>query len=457
LAVLFLILALGAGVRLGLWVRFQKQALNVSDERDYNALAVNLVEHGEYALTSGEPDSLRPPLYPALVAVVYRVFGLENYQAVRLAQAVLSLGLVVLLYRLGTSQISPQAGLWLAGLACFYPTLLGFNNLLLTEVLFTFLLCTFCALLLGALRRGSVAWLVAAGVALGLAALTRSVLWLFPPVLAVFLLATFPGGWPRRLVAACTVVAAFAVPVAPWAARNTRLQGTFVAIDVMGGRNFMMGNYRYTPLYRSWATIELTGEESWIHEVLQESSPAERGSQGKIDKLALRQGLKFVVANPGLTAKRDLVKFFDFWGLERELVAGADRGLFGSVSRSALLGMTMLVCGAYAFALFAAVFGAVLAPPPDFRANLFLILMIVFVCAVHTLAFAHSRYHLPIMPLVLLYAASAIVHRQVIWEERRRWRFWAASGACLVFVAGWAWMAVVVDGEKIQHLLTSLT
>jgi hypothetical protein len=229
-----------------------------------------------------------------------------------------------------------------------------------------------------------------------------------------------------------------------------------VAIDVMGGRNFMMGNYQYTPLYHSWATIELTGEQSWIHEVIQESSPAERGSQGKIDKLALRQGLKFVAANPGLTAKRDLVKFFDFWGLERELVAGAAKGLFGSVSRHALLALTLLICGAYAVALLAAVFGAILASPVDRRAHLSLLLLIAFICALHTMAFAHSRYHLPIMPLVLLYAASALVHRKAIWAQRRRWPFWVASSVCLMFVASWAWMAVVVDGEKIRQLLASL-
>ena len=38
-------------------------------------------------------------------------------------------------------------------------------------------------------------------------------------------------------------------------------------------------------------------------------------------------------ANPELTARRSAVKFCDFWGLERELVAGADRGWFGPLSR----------------------------------------------------------------------------------------------------------------------------
>ena len=454
---LLLILVLGAAVRLGLWLAAAGQPLIISDERDYNALAINLAEHGEYAFTLGRPDSLRPPLYPALVSVVYRLFGTENFQAVRLLQAILSLGLVVLMYRVGWTVFSPRVGLWVAGLCCFYPTLLGFNNLILTEVLFTFLLCAFCALLIQALQRESLAWMAAAGAVLGLATLTRSVLWLFPPVLAVFVLLAFHGGWRRRLLAAVTVVAAFALPVAPWAVRNTRIQDTFIAIDVMGGRNFMMGNYRYTPLYRSWAAIEVTGDESWIHEVVTTYPSEERGTQGQIDKLAMRQAFKFVAANPALTALRDLVKFFDFWGLERELVAGAERGLFGAVPRPILLLLTLAICGSYAFALFAAIFGATLAPPGDRRIHLFLFLLIAFICGLHTLAFGHSRYHLPLMPLVLLYAASAVVNRQAIWQQRGRWPYRLACVVCAVFVGGWVWMLVAVDGERVQNMLRFFT
>jgi 4-amino-4-deoxy-L-arabinose transferase-like glycosyltransferase len=452
---LVLILALGAAVRLGLWLASAGQPLVISDERDYNALAINLAEHGEYAFRLGRPDSLRPPLYPALVSVVYRLFGVENFQAVRLFQAVLSLGLVLLMYHVGSDVYSPRVGQWAAGLCCFYPSLLAFNNLILTETLFTFLLCGFCALLIHALRRQSLAWVAAAGVALGLAALTRSVLWLFPPVLALFLLAAFGGGWGRRLLAAVTVVVAFALPVGPWAVRNTQVHKTFIAIDVMGGRNFMMGNYRYTPLYRSWATIEKTGDDSWFHEVVTTYPSEEWHTQGQLDKLAMRYALKFVMANPRLTAQRDVVKFFDFWGLERELIAGADGGLFGPISGAVVLLLTLLICGSYVFALFTGIFGATLAPPADRRIHLFLLLLIVFICGLHTLAFGHSRYHLPLMPLVLLYAASAVAHRHLLWQRRGQWGFRLACAACAVFVCGWTWMLVVVDGERVMNLLRS--
>src|SRR5262249_52828387 len=157
--------------------------LDVWDERDYNQLATSLVERGEFAFEPGKPLSMRPPLYPAVVAGMYRLAGMENYQAVRLLQVVLSLLTTYLLYRFGTEIYSRRVGLWLAVLFCFYPSLLWYNNLLLTETLFTFLLCAACYILARGLRRNSIGSLALFGVLLGLAALTRSILWLFPPIL----------------------------------------------------------------------------------------------------------------------------------------------------------------------------------------------------------------------------------------------------------------------------------
>ena len=65
----------------------------------------------------------------------------------------------------------------------------------------------------------------------------------------------------------------------------------------------------------------------------------------------------------------------------------------------------------------------------------------------HTLTFAHSRYHLPLMPLVMLFAAGAIAHAGSIWRQRRRPAFLAATGVCGLLVTGWAWLFVAVDWD----------
>jgi 4-amino-4-deoxy-L-arabinose transferase-like glycosyltransferase len=455
---LVLILLAGVLVRLLLWYAFRDEPIHIEDERDYDLLARNLLNHGEFTFRPGEtPTSLRPPLYPALVAVVYRLSGVENFAAVRLLQACLSMLTVVVAYRLGREIASDRTALWLAGLCCFYPSLIAYGNLLLTETLFTLLLTSACYAIVLTLKRSSIGWAAAAGLALGLAALTRSVVWLAPPLLAVYLLLAGRGGLVRRFAVAAAVVAAFAGTIAPWAIRNTRLQGTFIAIDTMGGRNFMMGNYRYTPLYRSWDAIAIEGDRSWIHEVCAVCPPEQLTSQGKVDKAALRQGLQFVRENPGLTLERATAKFFDFWGLERELIAGTGRGLYGDTSKALLLGLAAVVIGAYAAAMVLAAFGLVFAPPADRRIHWFIVCVIAFVCGMHTVVFGHSRYHLPLMPLVLVYTAGAITQFGAIWAQRKSYRFALASGLCAILFAGWTWLFVAVDCDRLAGVFGHVT
>jgi hypothetical protein len=282
------------------------------------------------------------------------------------------------------------------------------------------------------------------------------VVWLTPPLLAGFLLLTWRGSLARRLVAAVVLVLSFSATIAPWTVRNTRLERTLVTIDTMGGRNFMMGNYRHTPMYRSWDAIALQGEKAWDHEVVTTSTPEQRDTQGKIDKLALRRGLQFVRESPALTLKRDAIKFFDFWGLERELVAGASLGYFGALPRFVVVALAVVIIGAYIAAMLFGILGAVLAPPDDRRLHWYFLLVIAFICGMHTLVFGHSRYHLPLIPLVLLYAGAAAANAGMIWQQRGAWRFWAALALFLVLVGGWSWCAAVRDWEQIRGVLPFL-
>jgi 4-amino-4-deoxy-L-arabinose transferase-like glycosyltransferase len=442
------ILAAGLILRLILLWRFDGMDLRVWDERDYDVLAANLVRYGEYAFEPGTPTSLRPPLYPAMVAGIYKVAGVGNYQAVRLVQIGLGLATAAVVYMIGRGAYGPRAGLIAAAICCFYPSLVGATNLVLTETLFTLLVCLLVLWFqryLSSERRG---WLFAAGVTLGLAALTRSVLWLFPPLAFLYLL--FLGRertWLGRLASATTLVLAFCVTLAPWTIRNTLLQKTFTTVDVMGGRNVMMGNYEHTLEDRPWATIELKGETAW-HSVLAENQSLKGKTQGQIDKLAMRYAIDYVLSHPVQTIRRSTAKFFHFWQLERELIAGAQTGLWGNFGKPAILGMAAVILGAYVVTMAAGIFGVWLRPM-DWRLHVLLLLLIAFVTGLHALAFGHSRYHLPLMPLVILYAAGAIDQWRRLAGRWKSFGFAAAVACLLVLGASWA--------LEIKHEMTRFT
>lgn len=445
------ILAVGLVVRVLLLGWFRGEPLYVWDEREYNALAVGIAERGAFQL-DGRPTAIRPPLYPAVVAGVYKLAGAENYQAVRAFQLLLGLATVVGVFLLSKDLYGRRVGLWAAGLYCFYPSMLGQANLLLTETLFTFWLVLACLAVVRYFRKPKLGTMLLAGVLLGLGALTRSVLWLSPPLLAVYVLIAARASFPRRLAAAGVMLAAFAAVLAPWSIRSTKLEKTFVAVDVMGGRNFMMGNYEHTPMARAWDAISMKGEKSW-HDVLAQKHPESAGTtNGRRDKLALRYGLSFVAEHPGLTVKRDVVKFFNFWQLERSLVAGMAQGAWGEPPLWAVLVATGLIFTSYAVAMIAGIFGAVVVPPRNWRAHLFLLFVIAFVCGIHTLVFAHSRYHLPLMPIVLVFSAAAVVRCGKVLRQWKTWRFWLAAGLCLVLVAAWTWDIVMVDFQRFMEV-----
>jgi 4-amino-4-deoxy-L-arabinose transferase-like glycosyltransferase len=447
-AVLAAIVLLGALLRLGVCFWFTSLAPRIDDEREYDMIATNLVRGEGFAVSPGRPTSIRPPLFPFLVAGVYEVVGIGNHSAVRVVQVILGIATVLVVFQLGRLVAGSEVGLLTAGLVALYPSFLGFSGLILTEVLFTLLLCSFCLAVIHALRGDSLGWLAISGLVLGLATLARSAFWPFPVLLGLYLLWAWRGSFRRRLAAALIPTLTFAITITPWAIRNSRLERTFMTIDSMGGRNVMMGNYEYTPMFRAWDAISEQGERSWDQVVLRADPSFAGMTQGQKDKRALRYGLDFMASHPSLTLKRDIVKFFHFWGLERELVAGYARGYFGPASRWGLLALTLLLFGSYVFVMTTGFFGLTLVPPGDRRILVFLLLVIAFLCGIHTLTFGHSRYHLPILPLVMIFSSLAIVHWRRILASRGSWAFRLAMILCLMFGAAWMIEIVVVDGQR---------
>jgi hypothetical protein len=191
----------------------------------------------------------------------------------------------------------------------------------------------------------------------------------------------------------------------------------------------------------------MEGDRAW-HAVLRKRIPQnQRLTQGQLDKLAMRYGIDYVLAHPLQTAERDVAKFFHFWQLEREIPAGLSRGYWGGFSKPFVLVFSLAIVGVYAATMLAGTLGIFLTPPRDRRMHVFLILLAGFVCAVHTVVFGHSRYHVPLMPIVMIYAAAAWSARGTLLANWRTWQFAAAALVCLVLLAAWGRELVIEAGR----------
>lgn len=447
-------LVVGLVIRLAIWTQTTDLAPKIADEQDYVALATSLVEGRGYAWATGERTSLRPPLYPALVAGTWTLAGKGNLQAVRALQIVLSLATAMVVFELGRRGFSPSTGAFASAVVWLYPDFIFLNSLLLTETLFTLLLVSFalCAVILLQRPRASIA--LSCGIVLGLATLTRSVLWPMPILLCPALVFMLKGDVKRRLLLPAIVVAGFAVVVGPWAVRNTRLQGVVTVVDTMGGMNLRMGNYEYTPEDRMWDAVSIRGERSWVH-ALSADQVAGRVppvvTEGVKDKWAQRKALEYMLANPVTTIRRSVIKFGDFWGLERSFLAGVQQGLYHPPAWFAVTASGLMLLS-YAGLSLAGVAGIWLARPAC-AVHAMLLLPMLLITGIHSIVFGHARYHLPLVPLLALYASALREHGVRRAFQRATWARSGALASMFLLIAFWTRQVLIVDAPRIRAVL----
>jgi 4-amino-4-deoxy-L-arabinose transferase-like glycosyltransferase len=451
--VLWVALAVGLVVRLAILWHTPTLGTDIVDEQHYSQLGESILAGDGFARVVGHPTSLRPPLYPALLASIWSVAGRDNFQAIRAFQILLALATTAVVYLLGARMYGERTARYAAAATWLYPSLVFFNFLILTETLFTLLLLTFVLLAVCLVQAPRLLTALLCGIALGLAALTRSVLWPTPLVLCPLLFVLIRGPIGLRIALPLIVLAGYTSAVAPWAVRNTRLQRVFTVVDTMGGMNLRMGNYEYTPDNRMWDAVALRGPQSWVRGVPDE--PGARMTEGQKEKWAQRQALEYMQQHPAVTARRALIKFADFWGIEREFVAGIRNGFFKSPLWFQILGSASIV-GAFVAVCLLGAAGLWLTPSVDRRLYVLTLLPVVVIVGAHTIVFGHSRYHLPLIPILALYGAAFISAVGPSIRSADRFRLAGAVATVAVLLTIWIRQIAVVDAASIFEALQRL-
>ena len=452
---LLAVLLVALVVRLALLWGSNTVGLQIDDERHYHQLATNLADGNGFGWAPGKLTSMRPPLYPAFIAATWAVTGSRSLVAVRSAQIAIGLGSIALLFGIVRRVFDRRTAIVAAVIFGLYPSLLFSGVLILSETLFIGLLLLAIRGCL-ALFDGGNRWLaLGTGVVLGLSALTRSILWPFPAVLVPFLWFASRGSARQKAAVCGLVLAGYSMALGPWAIRNTRLQHTPVLVDTMGGINLLTGNYAFTPEDRMWDGVRLTGAALWSAPLTTRPEAA-KWTDGQKDRWARTAAVEFMTAHPLLTLKRSILKLADLWGLEREWVAGIQQRLYQPPKWFAILSMTLVLCS-YPAALLLGVLGFFWVRPADPRAHWFFLLVIAFTSLLHAVTFGHSRYHLPLVPLVALYASAALVNRDVVRHHMRTGSRTLApllvAAACL---AVWVHEVAFRDADRLVTLLAML-
>ena len=224
-------------VRLGALLAYGVAAI-FPDAVEYLTLAKNLVDSHTFGMVAGIPTAFRPPLYPFLIAMLWRGDAAPLIP-LGILQALLGAGTVVLLYHIAHREFGRRLAIWTAALAAIHPFAAVYTARVMTETLLTFFVVV--GVYFWGTRRSALA-----GIAFGLAALTHSVVLFF--VVSLPFLALVPA-FRRRLRSHLILAAACFAVVSPWTLRNAVVMHRFTLIADAGWRSNLFFGTIDVPLF----------------------------------------------------------------------------------------------------------------------------------------------------------------------------------------------------------------
>jgi 4-amino-4-deoxy-L-arabinose transferase-like glycosyltransferase len=252
----------------------------VNDSFIYGDIAKNWLLHGTYGFSDSGGVSatyIRLPGYPAFLALVFAIFGLEHYRAVLLVQMFIDLGTCFVCADVARRLFSPKAAMVAFTMCALCPFLANYSAAALTETLEIFFTALAIDSAICALQENRLMVWAACGASCAAAILLRPDGALLVIVIVVFLLgrvlmpkagratAGSPAGATasRRCLVAIVIVALIAIaPLAPWALRNWRVFHRFQALAPRYANEedefVPMGFNRWT---KTWITDYVSVEE----------------------------------------------------------------------------------------------------------------------------------------------------------------------------------------------------
>lgn len=341
-----------------------------------------------------------PPLYPYFIALVSRAFG--SLQAVLVVQAALGALLAPAVAKVGAMAFGRRAALVAGVFAAFHPDLVWFATRFWSETLFVVLLWWALERTLAADTGGSRRTAAVAGLLWGLAALTRELALYLVPLAALWMLRPRAGAasdgrsrpWPRpaALVAPALLLAATLLTIAPWTVRNAIVFRAFIPVSTMGGLNLWQGNTTLTHLQ--------------IYDVL-------AGIDGPVaqDRYCRRMAVETIAARqPRWLLEKLREQMPEFWKAGSEVLDHlVGREACGPLAARTLVPIELVLVLPY-LALVALLVVGLARLRFTGGATLLLLLLLAYNAA-HVVAYATTRFRLPVMPVVFLVAAAVVSGR----------------------------------------------
>ena len=395
------------------------------------------------------------PAYEGFLAGVFAVAGPEPHAA-RWVQVLVSSATVGFVYGIARSAGGTRAARIAAIICALYPSLIAYSHYLFSETLYILFLCSAVyAFSRGPNVRGSA---IASGILFGLASLTRSLPIFFLPLWAGWALVRGRPAEARRV----GIVLALALAVVfPWTLRNAERYQAFQLIDpTIGSTAFLAfnttgfnrdlgfggtrrGGLERMPERRRCTEIQLEGEprlprildlrelfpkraDSWTRYkdgLWYTISHARRVARVDVRRQAaceIQQATRFATRHPEVIASNLVKRTYWFWGPNSYLLRHVIDGVYpgGPLGASTYRFWKFCFLAFYASLLASATLAFGMRPLSPLVGWIGLFLS--YYSLAHALALAYSRYRIPLMPFLIIAAATWLAKPRLPSGRARR-------------------------------------
>ena len=420
LLLLIVIMALALRLANAIFIPWQGGDLIISDMKGYDLSAMALLEQQPLAVHTAErylfhplgSDTYHPPGYYYFLASIYAVAG-HSYLAVRIVQAFVDTLTCLLIYLLGKLIFGEAAGLLAATLAAVYPPLIFYTGVLLTETVSTFLL-TGTALLLLHVRTRQLSrymFLILAGLLLGLAIITRSVLLTTVPFVLIWLLVIVQPwlGWTKAVRYTLTLVVPIVLMIAPITIRNYQIHRRFILISTNGGVNFFLGHGGSERLKNQVRNLPEVFSDDEIVGISSRTQPEE-------EAYFYRLGWDYIRKHPVQTMRSVPGKVVTmYWASDYWPASDAQANILRSIDlvlwKLLLLPLSLIglfFYGRRGTTCHAPTARGVTCRAPTARGAALLYLLILSTVVIPLFLWAQPRFRLPVMPCFIVLAAGTV-------------------------------------------------
>jgi 4-amino-4-deoxy-L-arabinose transferase-like glycosyltransferase len=420
----------------------------LDDMFQYDALAESIRQGQGYTWYGGIPTAFRAPVYPLFLALVYSLFG-QDFLAVRIIQAVIGAFLPLMVFFLGRRVFDRRVAGIASWVMVFYPLFLLYPLALVTENLFFVLVPLIVLCLLKAIDTSRRLYYLLAGLLLGLAILTRSVIRGFVLLVLPWLL-YYTSKKREAFKNWSLILLSTAVLTVPWSIRNTLLYGQFVFVESSLGFNFYLG---YHP--DGTGTFDSPIAVDFMEEIGGFDAPSLE-TEKLVHTLGVERGLDFIKDKPIRAVWLLVSKLSHFLRLDKKAALFFySNNFLGELSPPILLLGLLVLSSPWVVVLLLSVVGMSFSDITKDRVLIYL--LVLYFIGIHMLIMAEPRFHLVLVPFLAIFAVQGartlLQGRDIAVRQDTRWRLMWCLMVIALLVLNWGY-ELNVDMDKLRLIFS---